>query len=228
MAVARGLLGQQLVHVIDGQRCAGIIVETEAYLGVPDKAAHSFGWRRTARTASMFADGGTAYVFMTYGMHFLLNVVVAQTHVPQAVLIRAIEPTEGLDVMRKRRNGVAADRDLCNGPAKLAQALSIDRSHDGLDLTTHAELWIEQARRTPLPWPEVALGPRVGVDYAEDWAEAPLRFCVLGNPHVSRAGPRYNRCLVPVPAPGSPGSGMGSFGRTSVPVILLPWLKRSR
>ncbi|MEM8495780.1 MAG: DNA-3-methyladenine glycosylase, partial [Planctomycetota bacterium] len=122
VTVARRLLGQRLVHLVDGTRCAGLIVETEAYLGFEDKAAHSYGWRKTERTKTMFADGGTAYVFLNYGIHRLLNIVVAEIDQPQAVLLRALEPTEGLEAMRQRRPKAKRDTDLCSGPGKLGAA----------------------------------------------------------------------------------------------------------
>ncbi len=217
VTVARELLGQRLVSVMDDVRCAGVIVETEAYLGAADAAAHSFGWRRTARNASMFGDGGTAYVFRTYGMHDLLNVVVGGVDEPTAVLIRALEPTEGLDAMRGRRPGVTKTLDLCNGPGKLARALGVDRGCDGADLTADGRVWIERVRGAAVGWEGVARGPRVGVDYAGDWASAALRFCLLGDPHISRAGARYNRALT-----------AGDRDVVDVPEDLKPWLKRIR
>jgi DNA-3-methyladenine glycosylase len=186
VTVARRLLGQRLVHIVDGQRLAGLIVETEAYLGYEDKAAHSFGWRKTPRTQTMFADGGTAYVFLNYGIHRLLNVVVAEPEQPQAVLLRALEPTEGLDAMYRRRAKAKRETDLCSGPGKLGAAMGIDLAHDGHDLTTSDTLFVERARRRCLPTRGITVRPRIGVGYAEEWADAPLRFYVADNPHVSR------------------------------------------
>ena len=151
ITVARHLLGQRLVHIVNGQRRAGLILETEAYLGYEDKAAHSFNWKKTERTKTMFADGGTAYVFLNYGIHHLLNIVVAEVDQPQAILIRAIEPTEGLDAMRADRPKAKTDRDLCSGPGKLGAALAIDRTHDGTDLTVSPTLFVERVRARPLP-----------------------------------------------------------------------------
>ncbi|MCA9149031.1 MAG: DNA-3-methyladenine glycosylase [Planctomycetales bacterium] len=183
--VARELLGQRLVHIRDGVRVAGTIVETEAYLGTNDKAAHSYNGRRTARTETMYADGGTVYVFLNYGIHHLFNVVVAHQEEPQAVLIRALEPTEGLAAIRARRPRARQARDLCSGPGKLGAALAIDLSHDGADLVTSASLFIERARQRPLPKRQIIVGPRIGVDYAGEWAAEPLRFHIAGNIHVS-------------------------------------------
>lgn len=184
--LARRLLGQRLVRVLDGQRLGGTIVETEAYLGVPDRAAHTFGGRHTARNASMWLDGGHAYVYFTYGMHHCLNVVAGQTGEPIAVLLRAIEPTEGLERMYRHRPAARTDADLCSGPGKLCAALGIDRQLDGADLTTSTELFIEQVRRRSVPLTAIATSPRIGVAYAGEWASRPLRFHLRDNPHVSR------------------------------------------
>lgn len=192
VTVARALLGQRLVRVLDGQRLSGVIVETEAYLGVEDKAAHTFGGRRTARNASMWLTGGHAYVYFTYGMHYCLNVVAGREGEPVAVLVRAIEPVEGLNVMRslrvaRRRTGAKlADRELASGPARLCQAMGIDRGLDGVDLTRGNGMFIEQVRKRTLPAGAIAVGPRIGVDYAGEWAKKPLRFWVRGNGHVSK------------------------------------------
>ena len=185
VTVAKALLGQRLVHVISGVRTAGLIVETEAYLGVEDRAAHSYGGRRTQRTETMYADGGTAYVFLNYGIHYLLNVVVARAGVPQAVLLRAVAPTEGLDAMRRRRPKARRDTDLCSGPGKLGAAFAVDRSQNGADLTVSSALYIERLRRRAPPADRIVAAPRVGVDYAGEWAAKPLRFYLRGNPHVS-------------------------------------------
>ncbi|GAB4549156.1 MAG: DNA-3-methyladenine glycosylase [Phycisphaerales bacterium] len=167
-----------------------MIVETEAYLGVPDLAAHSKGGRLTERTAPMFDRPGTAYVFMTYGMHHCFNVVCAEVGDPCAVLVRALEPVEGIETMRRRRSagrdGVVRHRDLCSGPAKLCKALGIDRSLSGVDLCDHPGLCIEEAPAWHDRGWRLANGPRIGVDYAGEWAAKPLRWWVEGNAHVSR------------------------------------------
>jgi len=189
--LARALLGQVLVRVLaDGVRLSGVIVETEAYLGVEDRAAHTCGGRRTARNASMWGPAGHAYVYFTYGMHHCMNVVAEAPGQPSAVLLRALEPVEGIERMRAHRSvKIAASRlrqiDLCSGPAKLAQALAIDRALDGADLITGQMLFIEHGQ--PLPADRIAAGPRIGVDYAGEWAQKPLRFGVVGNPNLSRA-----------------------------------------
>lgn len=192
--LARRLLGQRLVRTLDdGTRLAGIIVETEAYLGVRDRAAHSFGGRRTPRNESMYARAGTAYVYFTYGMHHCVNVVCGRRDEPVAVLIRALEPVEGLDVMRTnraaRRTGKQPLRetDLCSGPAKLAQALGITRELDGVNLTGGKPLHLERARTRPLPRAAVLNTPRIGVGYAGRWVARRLRWRLATNPHVSRS-----------------------------------------
>lgn len=187
--VARQLLNQTLVHIVEGNRIAGKIVETEAYLGVEDKAAHSYGGRRTARTETMYADGGTCYVFLNYGIHHLFNVVVANHDDPKAVLIRAIDPTEGLDEMRQRRGAAKSNSDLCSGPGKIGAAFGIHRSHDAIDLVTNETLFIERTSAWPAKF-DIVECQRIGIDYAEEWATAPLRYYVAGNEHVSHRIPR--------------------------------------
>ena len=186
LAVARDLLGQRLVvPAPDGTRVAGIIVETEAYRGPADRASHAFGGRRTRRTETMYSIGGTAYVYFVYGMHHQFNVVTGVENVPHAVLVRALEPVEGVEVMRRRRGGVP-DRELANGPGKLCQALGIDRALDTADLLG-SRAWIEPRDR-PLRPSAVARGPRVGIDYAGPWAAMPWRFWIRGSAFVSRPG----------------------------------------
>ena len=184
LAVARELLGKRLVVPAgEGARVAGRIVEVEAYLGAEDKAAHSYGWRRTARTETMYAKGGAVYVFFVYGMHHQFNVVTGPEGVPHAVLLRALEPAEGLEWMRRRRPA-RPDRELTSGPGKLCQALGIERTYDGADLLG-ARVWVEDAGAPPAD-EEVAAGARVGVAYAGEDALRPWRFWVKGNPFVSR------------------------------------------
>lgn len=185
VTVARGLLGQRLVRIDhDGRRVAGIIVETEAYLGSNDRAAHSFNGHRTPRNESMYLTGGHAYVYFIYGMHHCFNVVCGRRDEAAAVLVRALEPAEGVERMRARRTAARRDRDLCSGPARLTQALAIDRTLDGLDLRRSGELWIERA--PPPAKHRILARPRIGVDYAGEWADRPLRFLIDGSEHVSR------------------------------------------
>jgi DNA-3-methyladenine glycosylase len=185
VAVARRLLGSLLVAPArDGRRVSGIIVETEAYRGPEDRASHAYGGRRTRRTETMYAHGGTAYVYFVYGMYHQFNVVTNVADVPHAVLVRALEPVEGVELMRRRRGGVAP-LDLTSGPGKLCIALGIDRRLDGADLMGD-RIWIEAGRRVRPA--AIATGPRVGIDYALEWTARPWRFWLRGNPFVSRAG----------------------------------------
>lgn len=190
VTVARRLLGQRLVRVIDGHRLAGIIVETEAYLGSPDPAAHTFGGRRTARNESMYLPGGHAYVYFTYGAHHCLNVVCGDRDEGVAVLIRALEPVQGLEEMFANRRAVRDATDLCSGPGKLAQALQIDRRLDGVNLDKSSELFIENVLLRPLPSTAIGSSTRIGLNPREHWpagwTNRRLRFYVKGNPHVSR------------------------------------------
>jgi DNA-3-methyladenine glycosylase len=186
VAVARRLLGSLLVAPTrDGRRVSGIIVETEAYRGPEDRASHAYGGRRTRRTETMYERGGTAYVYFVYGMYHQFNVVTNVAEVPHAVLVRALEPVEGVELMRRRRGGVAPG-ELTSGPGKLCIALGIDRRLDGADLLGD-RIWLEAGRRVSPA--AIAAGPRVGIDYAEDWVARPWRFWLRGNPFVSRARP---------------------------------------
>lgn len=185
LAVARELLGKRLVvPTSEGARVSGRIVEVEAYLGAEDKAAHSYGRRRTARTETMYAKGGTVYVFFVYGMHHQFNVVTGPEGTPTAVLVRAVEPEEGIDSMRERRR-VPKERELTSGPGKLCKALGLDRSFDREDLTTSTRVWLEDAGARPRP-EDIAEGPRIGIAYAEEYALKPWRFWLKGNVFVSK------------------------------------------
>jgi DNA-3-methyladenine glycosylase len=183
VAVARRLLGRLLVvPARGGRRVSGIIVETEAYRGPADRASHAYGGRRTLRTETMYAVGGTAYVYFVYGMYHQFNVVTNVADVPHAVLVRALEPVEGFELMRRRR-GRGADVTLTSGPGKLCIALGIDRRLDRADLLGE-RIWLEEGR--PVRAADIAAGPRVGIDYAEAWVDRPWRFWIRGNPFVSR------------------------------------------
>jgi len=184
VTLARRLLGAKLVvPARDGRRVSGLIVETEAYRGPEDRASHAYAGRRTRRTETMYARGGTAYVYFVYGMYYQFNVVTNEAEVPHAVLVRALEPLEGLDLMRRRRGGGPV-RNLTSGPGKLCIALGIDRRLDGADLRGD-RIWLEAGRRVAPA--AIAAGPRVGIDYAREWAARPWRFWLRGNPFVSRA-----------------------------------------
>ena len=177
-AVARRLLSCALVHETPQGRVAGRIVETEAYLAKGDPAAHSQGGE-TPRNASMFRSAGRAYVYRIYGIHHCFNVVTGREGAGEAVLVRALEPLEGLEQMVSRR-GRSDPRELCSGPGKLVQALGITREHDGLELS-RGVLRIEPLE---VPRPRIEKGPRVGISRAK---ELDLRFWVQASSFVSRA-----------------------------------------
>ncbi|HZE72414.1 MAG TPA: DNA-3-methyladenine glycosylase [Pyrinomonadaceae bacterium] len=183
LTIARDLLGRLLVvPASDGTRVSGIIVEAEAYRGPQDRASHAYGGRRTQRTETMYRIGGTAYIFFVYGMYNQFNVVSNEAEVPHAILIRAVEPVEGIEIMKERRHG-HAERNLTNGPGKLCIAMGIDRSLDGADLLGR-KVWIEEGQR--IPRMQIDSGPRVGIDYAEAWVDKPWRFWIKNNRFVSR------------------------------------------
>ncbi len=176
--VARDLLGQRLVHRLpDGRRFSGRILETEAYLGAIDPAAHSFNGRRTARTEPMFGEPGLSYIYFIYGVYFCFNVVVAQKGVPEAVLVRAVEPVEGVDEMLREKPG-SESTTLANGPGKLCIALKLMRAQNALDMTSSDELWIEEDGA--LKDGVILEGPRVGIGNLHDAVHWPLRFGLAG------------------------------------------------
>ena len=185
--VARDLLGTILISTIGGQRASGRIVETEAYVGPHDPASHGaerIG--RTKRNTSMFGPPGIAYVYRIYGVHWCLNAVTYEEEYPAAVLIRALEPIDGITIMMRRRFGqyiAGKERQLASGPGKLAAALAIDLAADGHPLD-HTPLWIE--RGTPVSRRDIVAGPRIGITRAADW---PLRFCIRNCPWLSRRHP---------------------------------------
>ncbi len=183
--VARELLGHYLVREYEGHILAGRIVETEAYVGLDDKASHaSVG--RTSRNAVMFGPAGYAYVYLIYGVHHCLNVVTEEEGYPAAVLIRALEPVEGVEIMRRLR-GRRPDVELTNGPGKLCQALAIDLRFNGHDLCREEQLWI--ARGESVPPEHIVSGPRVGVRGDRRALTVPWRFAVRNHPYVSRPYP---------------------------------------
>lgn len=183
LQVARDLLGQVLVRVLDGERLSGRIVEVEAYIGEDDLASHArFG--RTARNEAMYGPPGHAYVYQIYGLHHCLNIVTGPEGFPAAVLIRALEPLEGLERMRQRR-GTQDLLLLTAGPARLCQAMGIDRRLDKADMCApDAVLFVETG--VSIPDHQVATGPRVGVRGDQRARTAPWRFYVRGHPCVSR------------------------------------------
>ncbi len=186
--VAKELLGKVLVHTIEGNRVAAKIVETEAYMGVIDKAAHSYGGKRTPRVEVMYGGPGFSYVFFIYGMYYCFNIVTREEGTPQAVLIRAVEPVENFEIMAQKRFQKSYEQlsrrqitGLTNGPGKLCGALSIDRSLNGEDLCG-SKLFLEEG--TDMGF-NIVSAKRVGIDYAGEAKDYPWRFYMEGNKYVS-------------------------------------------
>ena len=182
--VAKDLLGKILVHESSDGTTAGRIVETEAYSGPEDRAAHSFGGRRTARNEVMYGEKGHAYVYFIYGMYYCVNITVGSVSgKPEAVLLRALEPVAGEEIMAKRRNAVNARKvNLTNGPGRLCMAMNITKKQNLADMTASL-LYIKNA---PSIAPEdIVETTRIGVDYAEEWKNKPWRFYIKENPYVS-------------------------------------------
>ncbi|MDP6569652.1 MAG: DNA-3-methyladenine glycosylase [Candidatus Marinimicrobia bacterium] len=183
LQISRELLGKVICTHINGKFTSGTVVETEAYAGVTDRASHAYNNRRTPRTETMFAEGGTAYVYLCYGVHHLFNIVTNVVGVPHAVLIRAVEPINGIDIMLHRRNMVKAHPRLTAGPGCLTQALGIHASDSGSSLLGDT-IWIEDGKS--IPDKLIKTSPRVGVDYAGEDAKLPWRYYIENNLWVSR------------------------------------------
>ncbi|MCM1161413.1 MAG: DNA-3-methyladenine glycosylase [Roseburia sp.] len=204
LEVAKDLLGKILVHETPEGITKGKIVEVEAYCGVSDKGAHAYGGLRTDRTEIMFGPGGFSYVYLIYGMHSCMNIVTEKKEVPECVFLRALEPVEGIELMKKRRKTDKL-KNLCNGPGKLCQAMGIDRSCYGLDLLG-GQLYVEEPERggekskrqetdleksgkkslrqeaNPV---EIVASKRINIDYAQEAKDFLWRFSIKGNPFVS-------------------------------------------
>lgn len=181
--LAQALLGKLVVTKFEGIPTMGRIVETEAYNGIADKASHAYGGRRTARTEVMYSPGGVAYVYLCYGMHHLFNIVTGKRDVPHAVLIRALEPLEGIEKMLQRRNKTQLDFSLTKGPGSAAQAMGIGTFHSGMSLQS-SEMYLADDGFT-FSHDALIATPRIGVDYAQEDALLPYRFLVKANPYVS-------------------------------------------
>ena len=177
--IARLLIGKYFFSNIDNRLCGGIITETEAYAGITDRASHAYNSRRTKRTQTMYLPGGISYVYFSYGMHHLFNVVTAGKEVPHAVLIRGIIPTEGIEIQQIRRKMTATEKQLTNGPAKVCQALGISLQHNAVSLLGNI-LWIADNGFVPNQ-EQIMASPRIGVNYAGEDAKLPYRF-ILHHP----------------------------------------------
>jgi DNA-3-methyladenine glycosylase len=184
LGIARSLLGKSLYTFIDGKLTGGIITETEAYAGVKDKASHAYGGRRTQRTETMYKPGGHSYVYFTYGMHHLFNIVTSVKDDPQAVLIRGMIPTEGFDIQYERRNKIKNKFLMANGPAKVCQALGITLKQNSIPLSGDV-IWLQNVGERPHK-NQIITCTRVGVDYAGEDALLPYRF-ILHHPDYKTA-----------------------------------------
>ncbi len=182
--LAQDLLGKVLFTETNGKITAGIIVETEAYFGVYDKASHAYGGRRTERTETLYSYGGISYVYLCYGIHHLFNVVTSAEGDPHAVLVRAVEPLVGKEIMESRRNMPVSKAAISSGPGSAAKALGIDRSFNKKNLSGN-EIWIED-HGIRYACDDIIAGPRIGVAYAQEDALLPWRFFVKNNKYVSK------------------------------------------
>jgi len=184
VGLAKDLLGKVLYTKIGDEITAGIIVETEAYFGIKDKASHAYAGRRTNRTETMYGTGGIAYVYLCYGMHHLFNVVTSVENDPLAVLIRGIEPLIGVEIIEERRNMPHTKGAISAGPGSAAKALGIDKSFNAKNLSGD-DIWIED-HHIQYKEEDIAATPRVGIAYAKEHALLPWRFFVKGNKYVSK------------------------------------------
>ena len=192
LTLSKKLLGKVLVNEVNGKIFKGIIVETEAYIGAIDKASHAYGGRRTERTETLYGEPGIVYVYSIYGMYFCFNVICGETDVAEGVLIRGLEPLEGLDEMSLNRFNKhyeeltkAQIKNLTNGPSKLCIAMNINKSNNTKELIKENSLYIEDYNIEVLP-SNIVETTRIGIDYAEEAVHFPWRFYIKDNPYVSK------------------------------------------
>ncbi|OAV45954.1 DNA-3-methyladenine glycosylase [Lewinella sp. 4G2] len=184
---ARRLLGAELITTVNGEETSLLITEVEAYFAPDDRASHAAGNKRTKRTETFWSPAGTAYVYLCYGIHEMMNVVTGPADAPHAVLIRAGAPAKGIDVIRHRRKLTGDTPRLSSGPGVVTKALAIDRSFNGADLFDPAGEIRLKLQAKPLPEAEIVATPRIGIDYAgEPWVSKPWRYYVRGSKYVSR------------------------------------------
>ncbi len=176
VSLAKKLLGKKLCTDFNGQFTSGIITETEAYAGETDKASHAYAGRKTERTKIMFEEGGTVYVYLCYGIHHLFNIVTNKKGIPHAILIRAIQPVDGIETMMERRKKNKVDKTFSGGPGTVSQALGIHVKYSGMNLLDD-KIWVEETG-IKIPEKEIISGPRIGVDYAGEDAKLPYRFLI--------------------------------------------------
>lgn len=183
VTVGKDILGKIIVKkTADGRIMSGRITEVEAYMGITDKASHSYGGRRTKRTEVMYKEGGYSYIFLIYGMYECFNVTVGREGDPQAVLIRGVEPLENKNLMQEKRK-VKKEKDISNGPGKLTKALGITREDNGADLTAGENIWLED---DGYKVKDIVETTRIGIDYAEEDALKPWRFYIKDSIFVSK------------------------------------------
>ncbi len=182
LTVSEEILGKTLVHITEEGITKGKIVEVEAYMGAQDKAAHSYGNLYSERTKIQYGEGGFAYVYLIYGMHICINIVTNKKSIPHAILIRALEPLEGIELMKKRRN-TDNIKMLCNGPGKLSQAMGITKENYGDDLCGES-LYLEDG--IVIPKKQILRSKRINIDYAEEAKDYLWRFTIKDNPYVSK------------------------------------------
>jgi DNA-3-methyladenine glycosylase len=182
--IARELLGKEVYSNIEGQITGGIIIETEAYRGPDDRGSHAYLNKRTPRNEMMYNAGGLVYMYICYGIHDMLNIVTGSKDMSHAILIRAIEPIKGLEIMRERRNIYNQDKRLCKGPGALAKAMALNKLHNGIDLQNDT-IWIEDNGRSYTD-EQVVASARVGMNFDGIYKTIPWRFYNKGNPYVSR------------------------------------------
>jgi DNA-3-methyladenine glycosylase len=185
VGIARDLIGKKILSVMGGELTSGIITETEAYRGHDDKACHAHLGRFTERTKIMYEEGGVAYVYLCYGIHHLFNVITNSKDRADAVLIRAVEPLAGIEVMLERRSKEKLDKTLTSGPGNFTKAFGLDRSHYGADLTGD-QVWIEEDKSLALKAEEISVSKRIGIDYAEEDKDLPWRFYLNSSKYVSK------------------------------------------
>lgn len=183
--LSRDLIGKRIVSNINGELTSGIITETEAYRGFDDKACHAHLGRFTDRTRVMYEPGGVAYVYLCYGIHHLFNIITNTDGNADAILIRAVEPVQGVDIMLKRRNKEKLDKTLTSGPGNFSKAFALDKSHYGADLTGD-EVWIEKNDLLRFRESDITSTTRIGIDYAGDDKHLPWRFYLNTSKYVSK------------------------------------------
>lgn len=183
--ISKELLGKYLYTNIDGVVTAGMIVETEAYRGPEDKASHAYGNRKTLRTEPFYKEGGIAYVYLCYGIHYLFNIITNGVDIPHAILIRAIEPKEGIEEMLLRRRKTKLSYELTSGPGALSMAMGINSKYNGISLNGKV-IWLED-KGINFKESEIIASPRVGIAYAKEYVDKPWRFRVKDNPWTGKA-----------------------------------------